>query len=72
MGKHDRYPDEMVEYVRQHCGECTVAEMAERVTVLFGRPASYGQMRAFYKNHKHDEYEFCKLFIIIHKSPTST
>ena len=52
MGKHDRYPDEMVEYVRQHCGECTVAEMAERVTALFGRPVSYDQMKAFYKNHK--------------------
>ena len=52
MGKHDRYPDEMVEYVRQHCKECTVAEMAERVTALFGRPVSYDQMKAFYKNHK--------------------
>lgn len=52
MPRHDAYPQEMIDYVRRHGPEHTVADMAQIVTERFGRDVTYGKMRAFYKNHK--------------------
>lgn len=51
MGNHNAIPDEIIEYAREHGGECSIREMAGRITEVFGRPMTYEQTRAMFKNH---------------------
>ena len=51
MGKHNAIPAEIIEFAREHGGECSIMEMAGRITEVFGRPMTYEQARAMYKNH---------------------
>ena len=54
MGRHNAYPQEITDFVREHCGEYSVSDMAEIVSWVFGIDMSYSKMRAFYKNrHLH-------------------
>lgn len=51
MGRHNAIPAEIIEYAREHGGECGIREMAVRLTNVFGRPFTYEQTRSLFKNH---------------------
>lgn len=47
-----KYPDEVVDFVREHGHEGSIMEMAERVKEEFGLDLTYQQMKTFFSNHK--------------------
>lgn len=52
MAKYNAYPQEIIDYVREHGSAYSIQDMADLVSEKFGRPVTYGQMQSFYKNHK--------------------
>lgn len=47
-----RYPKELIDYVREHGPEGTIAEMSERIRAEFGIVIDYPAMKSFFSNHK--------------------
>lgn len=47
-----RYAPEVHQYIREHLGDYTQREMAERVNELFGTSFTPGMMKSYYSNHK--------------------
>ena len=52
MAKYNAWPQEIIDYVREHGSAYSIQDMADLVSEKFGRPVTYGQMQSFYKNHK--------------------
>lgn len=52
MAKYNAYPQEIIDYVREHGSAYSIQDMADLVSEKFGRPVTYCQMQSFYKNHK--------------------
>ena len=52
MGKHDAYPQEIIDFARQVGPTHTVAETAALITEKFGRTVTYQQARTLFKNHR--------------------
>ena len=52
MGKHNAYPQEIIDFARQVGPTHTIAETAELITEKFGRQVTYQQVRTLFKNHR--------------------
>lgn len=47
-----RYKPEVHDFIRTHLDQFTIQEMAEEVNRRFGTDFNYGNMKAYYNNHK--------------------
>lgn len=47
-----KYPDEIIDFIRRHSHEGSLADMRQRVNQRFGIELSHGQMRGLFTRHK--------------------
>lgn len=47
-----KYPDEIIDFIRRHSHEGSIADMQQRVNECFGLNLTFQQMRSIFSNHK--------------------
>ena len=52
MGKHDRYPEEVAAFIREHSTNYSIKGLTEEIKIRYGFEKTPSAVRSYLRNHK--------------------